>query len=47
MTATRSSRAGIHHAPGSLEARLCRAGKEQIERYARDRGIPCEATASS
>ena len=35
--------AGIYYAPGSLKARLCRAGKEQIERYARDRGIPYDA----
>jgi L-2-hydroxyglutarate oxidase LhgO len=35
--------AGIYYAPGSLKARLCRAGKEQIERYACERGIPFDA----
>jgi L-2-hydroxyglutarate oxidase LhgO len=34
--------AGLYYAPGSLKARLCRAGKEQLEVYAADRGIPIE-----
>lgn len=32
--------AGIYYAPGSLKARLCRQGKQQVEEYARQRGIP-------
>ena len=34
--------AGLYYAPGSLKARLCRAGKEQLEMYAAERGIPIE-----
>ena len=34
--------AGLYYAPGSLKARLCRAGKEQLEDYAAERGIPIE-----
>ena len=32
--------AGLYYAPGSLKARLTREGKEAIERYAEERGIP-------
>lgn len=32
--------AGIYYAPGSLKAQLCRRGKQQLEKYAADRGIP-------
>ena len=34
--------AGLYYAPGSLKARLCRSGKEQLEQYAAERGIPIE-----
>ncbi|MEP7379505.1 MAG: L-2-hydroxyglutarate oxidase [Chloroflexota bacterium] len=34
--------AGLYYAPGSLKARLCRDGKEQLEQYAAERGIPIE-----
>ncbi|MGH8920174.1 MAG: FAD-dependent oxidoreductase, partial [Actinomycetes bacterium] len=34
--------AGIYYPPGSLKARLCRAGKESLERFASERGIPFE-----
>jgi 2-hydroxyglutarate dehydrogenase len=34
--------AGLYYAPGSLKARLCRAGKEQLEDYAAEHGIPLE-----
>lgn len=35
--------AGIYYAPGSKKARLCRAGKDRLERYARERGVPFES----
>lgn len=31
--------AGIYYAPGSLKARLCHAGREEIERFADDHGV--------
>jgi L-2-hydroxyglutarate oxidase LhgO len=31
---------GMYYGPGSLKARLCRRGKDAIEKYAADRGIP-------
>jgi L-2-hydroxyglutarate oxidase LhgO len=34
--------AGIYYRPGSLKARLCRAGKVELEAYAAERGIPLE-----
>jgi L-2-hydroxyglutarate oxidase len=34
--------AGLYYAPGSLKARLCRAGKAAVERFADERGIPWE-----
>ncbi|MGH9095450.1 MAG: L-2-hydroxyglutarate oxidase, partial [Acidimicrobiales bacterium] len=34
--------AGIYYPPGSLKARLCRAGKESLERFASEQGIPFE-----
>jgi L-2-hydroxyglutarate oxidase len=34
--------AGLYYAPGSLKARLTREGKERLERYAAERGIPYE-----
>ena len=34
--------AGIYYQPGSLKARLCVAGKAQVEQYAAERGIPVE-----
>ncbi len=34
--------AGLYYAPGSLKARLCRAGKAQMEAYCDERGIPFE-----
>jgi L-2-hydroxyglutarate oxidase LhgO len=33
---------GIYYVPGSLKARLCIAGKQALERYADERGIPFE-----
>ncbi|MBI5014539.1 MAG: NAD(P)/FAD-dependent oxidoreductase [Deltaproteobacteria bacterium] len=32
--------AGLYYAEGSLKARLCRAGNEQLYRYCAERGIP-------
>ncbi len=32
--------AGIYYRPGSLRARLCREGKQAVERFAEERGIP-------
>jgi (S)-2-hydroxyglutarate dehydrogenase len=34
--------AGIYYAPGSLKARLCRAGKAELEAFAAEHGIPLE-----
>ncbi|HET7636410.1 MAG TPA: L-2-hydroxyglutarate oxidase [Candidatus Limnocylindria bacterium] len=34
--------AGLYYAPGSAKARLCREGKELLEGYCADRGIPLE-----
>ncbi len=34
--------AGIYYAPGSRKALLCRAGKAQLEEFAREHGIPFE-----
>lgn len=34
--------AGLYYAPGSLKARLCRLGKERLEAYATEHGIPFE-----
>jgi len=31
--------AGLYYQPGSLKARLCRSGKESLERYAEEHGI--------
>jgi (S)-2-hydroxyglutarate dehydrogenase len=36
--------AGLYYAPGSLKARLCRQGKEELERFCRSRAIPIERT---
>ncbi|MGP1281362.1 MAG: NAD(P)/FAD-dependent oxidoreductase, partial [Parasphingopyxis sp.] len=36
--------AGIYYEPGSLKAELCRRGKEQLYRYAAERGIPHHRT---
>lgn len=32
--------AGLYYRPGSLRARLCREGKQELERYAAEHGIP-------
>jgi L-2-hydroxyglutarate oxidase LhgO len=32
--------AGLYYAPGSAKARLCREGKDALERYAQEKGIP-------
>ena len=34
--------AGLYYAPGSLKARLCREGKEAVERFAAEHAIPVE-----
>lgn len=34
--------AGVYYAPGSLKARFCRDGKEEMRRYCDERGIPHE-----
>ncbi|HZM29893.1 MAG TPA: L-2-hydroxyglutarate oxidase [Acidimicrobiales bacterium] len=34
--------AGLYYAPGSLKARLCREGKEAMERLAEEHGIPVD-----
>lgn len=34
--------AGLYYAPGSLKARLCREGKEALERFCGEHGIPFE-----
>jgi len=36
--------AGLYYAPGSLKARLCRAGKAQLETFCDEHGIPVERT---
>jgi (S)-2-hydroxyglutarate dehydrogenase len=33
---------GIYYVPGSLKARLCTAGKAELERFVSDRGLPYE-----
>jgi (S)-2-hydroxyglutarate dehydrogenase len=33
---------GIYYAPGSLKARLCTEGKQALERYVTERGLPYE-----
>ena len=35
---------GLYYRPGSLKARLCRAGRTLVERFADERGIPHERT---
>jgi L-2-hydroxyglutarate oxidase LhgO len=34
--------AGLYYAPGSRKARLCREGKQALERFAQEHGIPFE-----
>jgi L-2-hydroxyglutarate oxidase len=34
--------AGVYYQPGSLKARFCRSGSEQVYRFCRDHGLPCE-----
>lgn len=34
--------AGVYYAPGSLKARLCRAGNEQTKQFCAEHGIPIE-----
>ena len=34
--------AGLYYAPGSLKARLCRAGKDELERFCEEHAIPFE-----
>src|SRR4051794_35898019 len=36
--------AGLYYAPGSLKARLCRAGKRDLEAFCDAHGIPVERT---
>jgi L-2-hydroxyglutarate oxidase len=36
--------AGLYYPPGSLKARLCRAGKAQLETFCDEHGIPVERT---
>src|SRR5258708_11766682 len=34
--------AGVYYAPGSLKARLCRAGNQQTKQFCAEHGIPIE-----
>ncbi|QYG95712.1 FAD-dependent oxidoreductase [Iamia sp. SCSIO 61187] len=36
--------AGIYYAPGSLKAKLCHAGREELERFADEHGVPRRRT---
>src|SRR5690606_30961302 len=35
--------AGVYYRPGSLKARLCRAGSQSMVEFCREHGIPVEA----